>query len=125
MARVLLVEDDDLQRMAYRRFLELEGHQVTETSEGEEAVNLFRRNPSAIDVVVTDVLIPGLDGVGLIHALLKIKPHLPIVAISAGRRVLTPEFTLNTAVFAGAAIQLAKPFTRQDLKQAIDKALSA
>jgi CheY-like chemotaxis protein len=120
MKKILLVEDDDLQRMMYRRFLELDGYTVTDFGNGMDALSHFRKNQN-FDVVVTDVLMPGLDGSGLIYSLLKIDPSLPIVAISAGRRVLAPEFTLESATFAGASSELKKPFTRHDLKAAVER----
>lgn len=122
MAKILLVEDDAIQRMTYRRFLELEGHRVTDVDDGIEALKVFSANPS-FDVVVTDVLMPGLDGSGLIHGMLKIRPGLPVIAISAGRRVLTSEFALESANFAGSTVELTKPFSRSDLKIAVDKAI--
>lgn len=122
MAKILLVEDDAIQRMTYRRFLELEGHKVTDVDDGIAALKVFSANPS-FDVVVTDVLMPGLDGSGLIHGMLKIRPDLPVIAISAGRRVLTSEFALKSANFAGSRFELTKPFSRSDLKIAIDKAV--
>jgi len=122
MAKVLLVEDDDIQRMTYRRFLELESHRVTDVADGMTALKVFRSDPS-FDILVTDVLMPGLDGSGLIYDLRKIRPNLPILAISAGRRVLSPAFALESANFAGSTMELPKPISRQDLKQAIEQML--
>ena len=122
MSKILLVEDDDIQRMTYRRFLELEGHGVTAVANGSEALQVFRADPG-FDAVVTDVLMPGLDGSGLIHDLRKLRASLPILAISAGRRVLSSAFALESANFAGSTMELAKPISRQDLKQAIERML--
>ena len=122
MAKVLLVEDDDIQRMTYRRFLELERHTVTDVVDGEAALKVFASDPR-FDIVVTDVLMPKLDGSGLIYDLRKIRPDLPILAISAGRRVLSSAFALASASFAGSTVELPKPISRQDLKQAIERML--
>ncbi len=125
MAKILLVEDDDIQRMTYRRFLELESHRVIDVADGMAALKAFHADPS-FDIVVTDVLMPGeMDGSGLIYDLRKLRPRLPILAISAGRRVLSPDFALESASFAGSTMELPKPISRQHLKQAIEKMLAA
>ena len=125
MAKVLLVEDDEIQRMAYRRFLELDKHVVKDVADGNEALRIFERNPREFDVVVTDVLMPGLDGTALIYGLHKLRRDVRVIAISAGRRVLTPEFALQSAKLAGSLVQLAKPFTRGNMSAAMESVLGA
>ena len=119
MAKILLVEDDEIQRMVYRRFLELDKHVVKDVADGGEALRIFEKDRS-FDVVVTDVLMPGLDGAALIYGLQKLRHDVRVIAISAGRRVLTPEFALKSTKLAGSLAQLTKPFTREELRTAIN-----
>jgi CheY-like chemotaxis protein len=127
MATILLIDDDELLRDTVLQMLELDGHRVLEAADGEKGLKVFAQHHgrSGIDLVITDVLMPGIDGARVIVELRREHPHLPIIAMSGGRRVLSPQFNLETATLAGATAQLAKPFGRHDLQSAIRSALSA
>jgi CheY-like chemotaxis protein len=123
MAQILLIDDDELLRDTVLQLLELDGHQVTQASDGAQGLKLFAGGPS-FDLVITDVLMPGIDGARVIVELRRTHPDLPILAVSGGRRVLSPQFNLETATLAGASAQLAKPFNRQALQSAVAAAMS-
>jgi CheY-like chemotaxis protein len=123
MARILLIDDDELLRDTLLQMLELDGHQVTEAADGARGLQLFHSRGGAFDAVITDVLMPGVDGARVIVELRRTHPALPIIAISGGRRVLSPQFNLETATLAGASFQLAKPFKRHELQFALAQAL--
>lgn len=125
MARVLLIDDDELLRDTVKQMLELDGHEVTDTATGEQGLRQFAARSGRFDVVITDVLMPGIDGARVIVELRRSQPGLPIIAISGGRRVLSSQFNLETAALAGASCQLTKPFSRQDLQAALAQALGA
>ena len=122
MAHILLIEDDELLRDTLRQMLELDGHRVAEATDGEQGLKRFG---GGIDLVITDILMPGVDGTQVIAELRRRDPALPIIAISGGRRVLTPEFSLETARLMGATGVLAKPFGRSELQAAVRQALHA
>jgi CheY-like chemotaxis protein len=124
MAHILLIDDDELLRDTVLQMLELDGHRVIDASDGESGLRSFNSHRN-VDLVITDVLMPGIDGARVIVELRKQRPDLPIIAISGGRRVLSPQFNLETAALAGATCQLAKPFNRHDLQSAVGQALSA
>jgi CheY-like chemotaxis protein len=126
MAHILLIDDDELLRDTLNQMLCLDGHQVTEAGGGAQGLTLFKqfRGRDAFDLVITDVLMPGVDGTRVIVELRGTAPDLPIIAISGGRRVLSPQFNLQTAALAGATCQLAKPFNRRDLQSAVTEALA-
>lgn len=126
MAHILLIDDDELLRDTVLQMLELDGHRVVEAADGDAGLHAFARQHGRdpIDLVITDVLMPGLDGARVIVELRREHPQLPIVAISGGRRILSPQFNLETATLAGATVQLAKPFGRHELQQAVRTALS-
>lgn len=123
MARILLIDDDETFRDTVSQFLELDRHQVVEAADG--AAGLKRFAEGSFDVVLTDILMPGMDGAQLILRIHERNPRQPIVAMSGGRRVISPEFNLQTAAMAGATAQLAKPFSRAQLQAALSKALAA
>jgi CheY-like chemotaxis protein len=123
MAHILLIDDDELLRDTVLQMLQFDRHRVTEAAGGEQGLKLFGSG-TGYDLVITDILMPGMDGARVIGELRQRRPTLPILAISGGRRVLTPEFNLETASLAGATHQLAKPFNRQQLQTAVRQALA-
>ena len=124
MANILLIDDDELLRDTVHQMLALDGHQVTEAADGAQGLQQFARRAGGFDLVITDMLMPGTDGARVIVELRRSQPGLPILAISGGRRVLSPQFNLETATLAGASVQLAKPFSRHALQSAVSKALA-
>ena len=82
--RILLVEDQALVRSCLRLMLELEGHQVTESSNGAEALNLFALGE--FDLVITDLEMPVMAGDQLALNLKLLAPSLPILMITASER---------------------------------------
>lgn len=124
MAQILLIDDDDILRDTVQQMLELDGHRVIEAESGEQGLQAFAAH-RGIELVITDVLMPGIDGARVIVALRRIDPALPIIAISGGRRILSPQFNLETATLSGATCQLAKPFGRRDLQAAVQTAIGS
>lgn len=123
MARILLIDDDELLRDTVLQMLELDGHQVSEAADGEAGLQRFG-DGRGFDLVITDILMPGIDGTRVIVELRRRWPDLKVLAISGGRRVLSPEFNLQSAGLAGADAQLGKPFTRAALQSALRAAMS-
>jgi CheY-like chemotaxis protein len=123
MARILLIDDDALLRDTLRQLLELDGHQVSEAGDGDAGLRLLREG-LASDLVITDMLMPVLDGAQVIVQLKALRPGLPVLAISGGRRALSPQFNLDTATLAGAAQSLPKPFGRAALQAAVRAAMA-
>ena len=121
MPRVLIIEDDPALRRALRIFLEKSGHTVVEAHDGQ--VGLKAHAAQTFDLIVTDLIMPEMDGVGLICALRKSHPTLPVIAISGGGR-MSPENYLHIARQCGAAVVLAKPFAMEKLGVAIDQLLA-
>jgi len=82
--RILLVEDREPLRASMRMMLELDGHQVTEASNGAEALNLF--TPGEFDLVITDFEMPIMNGDELAEGIKLLAPSLPILMITASER---------------------------------------
>jgi len=80
---ILFVENDPNQREAYRQILDDEGYHVVTAAEGREAVDMLKKGQQHIDLVVTDISMPGMDGIELIGKVLGLDPCLPIIVHTA------------------------------------------
>jgi CheY-like chemotaxis protein len=117
MARVLMVDDDEMERVYAAEVLRWGGHEPVFAPDGATALKIFERGD--IDVVVTDLAMPKLNGLALIREVLKLDPDARVVAISGA----TPE-QLDEAKRLGAAYTFAKPWDPRELVQAIDRAFA-
>src|SRR5436190_24358799 len=79
---VLVVDDETAVRRFAARVLLREGYLVTEASDGAEALNLVRAEGVSIEVVVSDIVMPRVNGVELMHALAVSHPNLPVILMS-------------------------------------------
>ncbi|MBI3782010.1 MAG: response regulator [Deltaproteobacteria bacterium] len=121
MAKILLVDDDAAFRSMLRRTLQRLGHEVVEAEDGEEALRTLRK--LAVDLVITDIIMPNVEGIETIRALRRDYPGLKIIAMSGGGRVVRSDY-LEIAEAFGAACVLRKPFPNEQLCAAIDAALA-
>jgi CheY-like chemotaxis protein len=121
MANILLVDDDDQFRMMLQQMLTMDSHKVTIATDGEMALQLLERQKP--DLIITDILMPKLDGIDFILELNRKGSAIPIIAISGGRRSISSEFNLESAALLGVKATLSKPFVREDLRKAIIKSL--
>lgn len=120
MARILIIDDDDALRGVIAQNLIFAGHTVIEAADGRQGVDLFHAAP--VDLVLTDLVMPGKEGVETIIELHRERPQLPIIAMSGG--MPRSSMYLEIASKLGARRALAKPFTPQDLLKAIDEVLA-
>jgi DNA-binding response OmpR family regulator len=110
--RILTVEDDERIRTAVKLALEDEGWVVEESETGEEALNAFQRQPA--DVVLIDIMLPGLDGFDVCRAIRR-SSDVPIVMVTA--RADTHDIVAGLE--AGADDYLTKPFAPKELSARI------
>ena len=103
MARILIIDDDEAVRNLLRDALEFVGYEVVEAANGRDGLHLYRLAPTPL--VITDVMMPGLNGFSVMHELRRDFPEVKIIAISAAGR-----HTLDLARRAGAHCTLPKPF---------------
>ena len=121
MANILLIEDDEPLRKVLAITLAKAGHTVVQAGDGNECLHKFHH--AAPDLVITDIVMPGKEGIETIMALRKESPRLPIIAIS-GAANYSPMY-LAMAAKLGAQRILSKPFTGADLLRAIGAVLPA
>jgi CheY-like chemotaxis protein len=115
MARVLLVDDDEIARLILGSLLYETGHEVVYAGDGERALNLYRRG--IFDVVITDLAMPKINGLRLIQELMELDPTLPVIAISGGNAdqlLLAEDF--------GARETLMKPVAPSKVLKALEEA---
>jgi DNA-binding response OmpR family regulator len=107
-ARILTIEDDERIRSATRLALEDEGYEVIEAADGEEALEAFAATPA--DVVLIDVMLPGIDGFDVCRALRR-SSDVPIVMVTAR----TDTHDVVAGLEAGADDYVTKPFVAKEL----------
>ena len=117
--KILLIEDDPGIAMTLRRLLTEEGHRVEVETRGD--TGLARAQGDEVDVVLTDMKLPGLNGLELVGELHAVKPRLPII-------LMTAHGTTETAIEAtksGAYDYLLKPFEMPELLELVERALAS
>ena len=117
---ILVVEDEPVLRDMAHVILEDCGYQVFEAGSGVEALQVWQRHPDAIDLVLTDVVMPeGMSGMELAQKLLPVKPSLKIIFASGySMDELDTEF-----IRQGHALFLQKPYTHVSLAKAVRECL--
>jgi CheY-like chemotaxis protein len=108
---ILVVDDNSSLREALAAVLENSGYEVVQASEGHGAIALTRQHPVAL--LITDLIMPGEEGIETIRNFAKEFPHIPIIAISGN-----PDY-LSWAQLLGAAAVLTKPIGHTDLLRAV------
>nr|CAD6620375.1 hybrid sensor histidine kinase/response regulator [arsenite-oxidising bacterium NT-25] len=114
--RILVVDDDVLVCMGTVDMLEDLGHRVTEANSGQAALEIVNSGQS-FDLVITDHAMPGMSGADLARSLLSANPAQPIILASGYAE-------LPDGASVGALSRLVKPFTQEQLAQAISMAIS-
>lgn len=117
MAKILLVEDDDLVRDMLTQLLERASHEVTSAANGEEATECLKKEEP--DIMITDIIMPKKSGITLISEVKHRHPNLEIIAISGGGR-LDPIGYLDLSETLGASVSFEKPIDNTALIMAID-----
>ncbi len=120
MARILIIEDDDLLRTLLVQTLTHSGHTVYQAADGRQGCDLFLA--TSPDLVLTDIIMPGQEGIETIVKLRHQQPRVAIIAMSGG--ATHSKFYLDIAAKLGARRILAKPFTPEELSSIINEVLA-
>ncbi|MGB4499278.1 MAG: response regulator [Methylococcaceae bacterium] len=123
MANILVVDDDEQYPIMLAKMLRNNQHNVTIANDGAEALKLCATQK--FDLIVTDILMPNVDGIDLILDLIGMNSKVPIIAISGGRNTIMAEFSLQSAQTLGVFTTLKKPFTDEQLIKAVNDALNS
>jgi DNA-binding NtrC family response regulator len=117
MAEILIIADDQQMRRLMSRILDGAGHNVHEAMNGREGLNLFRKLRPML--VITDLVMPDMEGIETIRELHLEAPTVPIIAVSGGSG---PNY-LHAATEFGATASLEKPFTPDALLESVKRLL--
>ncbi|MCG6880945.1 MAG: response regulator [Deltaproteobacteria bacterium] len=117
---ILVIDDDENIRRLLRAVLEIEGYHILEASDGVKGQQEYGKNPT--DLVITDLIMPGKEGIETIRDLRREFPDVKIIAVSGGGRI-GPESYLKMAKGVGALRTLRKPFDRKSLVDAVEEVL--
>ena len=118
---ILVIDDEANVRQITRQTLEAFGYRVVVASDGAEAVAIVARQDTEIAVVLTDMMMPVMDGPATIQVLLRLKPDLPIIAASG----LSADGRVTQAAGLGVKHFLSKPYSADALLQVLRQILSA
>ena len=122
MSRILIVEDTKLMRDTLVDVLSATGHEIETADNGLQAVELVAGGKD-FDVIVTDIIMPEMDGIQTILELQTLLPLARIIAISGGSARMEKAQGLDTAKRLGAVAVLEKPFEVDTLLDAIEAAV--
>jgi DNA-binding response OmpR family regulator len=119
MARILIVDDNEDNRLTMAKLLELGGHEVAVAADGEKALSLQKAAP--FDLLITDIFMPDKDGVETIREFHQKYPATRIIAMSGGGSFTVDYLTLSLEI--GADKVLKKPFDADALESAVRELL--
>ena len=116
---VLLVEDEDMVRAVAERALTRAGYSVTPASDGDEGLEIVRSG-AQFDLIVSDVVMPALDGPSMVREIRKLNPQIPVLFMSGyAEEQLRKEIDITDVRF------LPKPFTVQQITEKVGAVLAA
>lgn len=119
--RILLIDDDDMFRKMVRVMLVGAGYEVQEADSGETGLACYRQQHA--DVVITDILMPDMEGLETIRALVGIDPRVRIIAVSGSSPGWVEDYLQDASAF-GARRVLQKPVTLNQLLTAVSEVLA-
>ena len=114
MATILIIDDKESVRALLRFALEAAGYEVTEAANGRQGLERYRQGPT--DLVITDMLMPELNGLEMLLALTREFIHTKVIAISGAQQ---GKAILDVAKLLGARQTFQKPFSMPQLLDAV------
>ena len=122
MGHILVIDDDRVVLSLVSGILEAHGHSVTTAQDGRAGMEVFGRRH--VDLVVTDIVMPGQEGMATISAIRRRSPKVPILAMSGSNTQGRYGSYLDAATLLGANATLLKPITVPGLMGAVDRLLA-
>ena len=117
---ILVVEDDDAVRRMTREFLKIQGYVVLEDRGAGEAIQVMQTHGDDVDLVLTDVLMPGMKGRELVERLADLRPDLKVLYMSA----YTEDAAINIGVLSPGTEFIEKPFSPDGLAAKVRQVLA-
>jgi len=119
LGTILLVEDDGAVRMTTRYYLENAGHTVVEATTGTDALRVCQEYPGTLDILLTDMVLPGLNGADVASRISELRPGIQLVFMSAH----PPDWLVDEGRLSEGVTSLLKPFSAEELESAIQDKL--
>lgn len=123
MAKILLIDDDPQVRAVLKGFLQIGGHQVMEAENGVQARKLLLN--AAVDLVITDIVMPESDGFEVIMSCVRKDQPLKIIAVTGGSPNLAQQTLLTIAQKMPVNKVLSKPVSCEELISAVQEVLDS
>jgi DNA-binding NtrC family response regulator len=120
MARILVIDDQDSIRRVVRRALEQDDHEVFDASDGEVGMEILESQ--SFDVVITDIFMPGQDGIVTLRQIRKRFPTIKVIVISGGDSTGIMDLRQD-AELLGAVKSLQKPFNAREIMDLVRSVL--
>ena len=121
MKKILIIDDEPHILLMLKKMLERAGYEIDIASNGLEGLELFKKYPS--DLVITDIIMPEKEGLETIREMKRLQSELKIIAMSGGGKI-TADSYLQTAKLFGASRVIEKPFTQQQMVEAVNDLIS-
>ncbi len=120
MSKILIIDDEEMIRKMLRQALENHSYEVFEAENGYKGLDVcYKESP---DLIITDLIMPDMEGLETIHRIHREMPTIKIIAISGGSRIISKDF-LKIAKTLGAEYCLEKPIILKELLDIISKIL--
>jgi DNA-binding response OmpR family regulator len=118
---LLLVDDEKLLREAVKEILEVNGFNVIDAADGEAALAWLAQ--VKVDLLITDLVMPNMDGVELVQKVSARFKELPIIVVSGSGTAVTKRFGIESINISGATASISKPFKSTELVKLVNKLL--
>lgn len=113
MNTILLVEDEQLLREGMQEILETYGYEVITAADGQEA--LERLEQTTVGLVISDLVMPNMNGVDFVSTIRSKFPELPIIVVSGSPGAVMRRLGIETIQIPGATASIMKPFKSREL----------
>jgi DNA-binding NtrC family response regulator len=123
MEKILVVDDQESILMVVQTVLARQNYTVITARNGRDALEKLALMPD-MDLIITDIIMPDIDGLQLISTVHKLYPEIKIIAMSGGGSRVGAEIYLKEACQLGVAHVLTKPFVLNELVDVVEKTLS-
>jgi CheY-like chemotaxis protein len=122
VAKILVIDDDPIVLSYISTLLNAYDHSTYLAKDGNDGMKMFRS--VRLDLVITDIVMPEKEGIATIREIRSFNASIPILAMSGGRRIDKSADYLNLAMALGASARLDKPFTPDELFDAVNHLLA-
>lgn len=120
MAKILLIDDDPTIQKVFSQFLTGMGHEIMQAENGKEGMSMLQETRP--DLVITDIMMPEMDGLEILMQLRDTHDSVPVIAISGGMRALPVNFLQQAKLFEARYV-FEKPVPLDVLRNAVTELL--